>query len=130
MRQRLARVRIPPQTTAADLLTEIHKDLKIDPQLIGNLGAGTVGLANETISIPAEADQTIPTALGGDKPGFAVTITKVSPTGAGGIVCTITGHCGVGRNHRTRSVRLRFLARKSPALSSPTRSLRKDESAS
>ena len=115
MRLRLARVRIPPQTTAADLLTEVHKDLKADLEATGNLGSRTVGLANDTISIPAETDQTIATDLGADNSGFNVTITKVSPTGAGGIVCTITGHCGVGRNHRVRRVHLNFLRQETPS---------------
>jgi hypothetical protein len=96
------------------MLSELHKDLKADLETTGNLGAHTVGLANETISIPAETDQTIPTDLGADQTGFAVTITKVSPTSASGIDCTITGHCGVGRNHRTRRVRLRFLRQEIP----------------
>jgi Tfp pilus assembly protein PilX len=115
MRLRLAHVRIPPQTTAAALLTELHKDLKADLETTGNLGTLTVGLANDTISIPAEADQMISTDLGADKTGFSVKITKVSPTAPGGIICTITGHCGVGKNHRTKRVHLRFLRQELPS---------------
>ena len=110
MRRELARVRIPPQATSADLLIELQKDLKADLENTDNLGLGalTVGLANETISIPAEANQTIATHPGPDKSGFVVTITKFSPSSDSEIVCTITGHCGVGASHRTRRVRLQF----------------------
>ena len=115
MRLRLAHVRIPPQTTSVDLMTELHNDLKTDAQVLGNLGTYTVGLANDTISIPAEANQHVPTDLGADKNGFSVKITKVNPAGAGGIICTITGHCGTGKNHRQKSVRLHFLRQELPS---------------
>ena len=109
MRLRLAHVRIPPQTTSATLLTELRTDLAADLAIKGNLGTQTVSaVVNDTISIPAEADGIIVTDPS-DRSGFSVKITKVSPTAAGGIVCTITGHSGTGKYHRTRDVRLHFI---------------------
>lgn len=114
MRLQFAHVRIPPQTTAAQLLTELRADLAADPQLGGNLGSNTVGLANETISIPAEAGEIILTDPS-DRSGFSVKITKVSATGVNRIICTVTGHSGTERAHRTRDVRLNFIRQELPS---------------
>lgn len=108
MRLRLAHVRIPPTTSADTLLSELHADLAADVTLKGNLGTQTVGLANDTISIPAEAGGIILTDPS-HRSGFSVAITKVNPAGTRRIICTITGHSGTGRYHRTRDLQLNFV---------------------
>ncbi|MEA2709436.1 MAG: hypothetical protein QOF78_2037 [Phycisphaerales bacterium] len=114
MRLSLARATIPGGTTTEQLLTELDKDLRINTQLIGNLGAQTVGFANNTISIPAQAGGLIVTDPG-DQSGFSV---KITPIGGGtdGIVCTVTGHSGSSaRTHRSKDVRLYFVRRELPS---------------
>src|SRR5688572_31399751 len=47
MRLQLARVKIPPTAaTTADMITELHKDLKAALETTGNMGPHTVGLAS------------------------------------------------------------------------------------
>jgi hypothetical protein len=50
-----------------------------------------------------------------DSSGFAVTITRSAAGGAGGVVCTITGHSGTNRAHRTKSIRLDFVRQEIPS---------------
>ena len=95
MRLRLAHVQLPALTTSDQVLGELFNDLKVSSEVLGNLGTNTVGFANGTISIPAEAGQIIVTDSAGNS-GFAVKIARISPT-VDGIACTITGHTGTGR---------------------------------
>jgi hypothetical protein len=104
MRYQLARIDLPPNTTTAQLLAELQIDLKAALERSGNLGGGTVGLTNDAISIPAEADATI----GVDGPtqtGFTVRITLAGSTG---VVCKITGYSGTGTVRSTKHVQLLF----------------------
>jgi hypothetical protein len=113
MRLNLAHVQLPPMTTPDQVLAELFADLKVSTQMIGNLGTNTVGFANGTISIPAEANQIIVTNAA-DNTGFRVTITRISPT-IDGVVCTVTGHTGTGRYHRSKRVALDFTRQEIPS---------------
>src|SRR5688500_16654085 len=51
MRLRLANVKIPPTaSTPAQVITELHTDLKAAMEATGNLGSNTVGLSNNVIT--------------------------------------------------------------------------------
>ena len=113
MRLNLANVQLPPLTTPDQVLAELFADLKVSTRVLGNLGTNTVGFANGTISIPAEANQLVVTNPS-DNSGFTVKITRISPT-MDGIVCTVTGHTGSGRYHRAKTVALDFTRQEIPS---------------
>jgi len=113
MRLQLSRVVVPPLTTPDQLVGEVYNDLRLSTPVLGNLGTNTVGFANNTITIPAEANQMIVTDPA-DNCGFTVTITRISPS-VDGVLCKITGHSGTGRAHRTKNVRLHFVRQEIPS---------------
>ena len=117
MRLNRAHVQLPPLTTPDQVLAALFADLKVSTRVIGNLGANTVGFANGTISIPAEANQILVTNAA-DNTGFRVTITRISPT-TDGVVCTVTGHTGTGRYHRSKRVALEFTRQEIPTAQRP-----------
>ena len=111
MRLQLARVKIPPTASSTnDMMFELHKDLKAALETTGNLGAHTVSLVNNVITIPAEAGKTIETDSG-TRSGFRVLIEAKT----GGIVCRCTGYSGVGRYRRDKSVALDFIRQELPS---------------
>ena len=113
MRLQLAHVKLPPMTTSDQVVAEIFTDLKVSTQLLGNLGTNTVGFANGTITIPAEAKQIISTDPS-DQSGFSVTISRISNT-VDGVTVTVTGHSGTGRAYRTKKVKLNFIRQEIPS---------------
>jgi hypothetical protein len=106
MRFQLARIDLPPDTTDAQLLSELQIDLKAALETSGNLGKGTVGLKDNAITIPAEANSTI-TVDAATQSGFSVRITSTGGN-TGGITCTITGYSGAGAVRSTKHVQLLF----------------------
>jgi hypothetical protein len=79
IRYQLHQIAIPPQTLAANLITEIHKDLAFQINGTPNMkGAMTVGmdLLGTEINIPAQADQYI--TLAGDGSKFRCVISKLT----------------------------------------------------
>ena len=114
MRLRLAKVKIPPTaSTPAQVITEVHTDLRAAMEGTDNLRSNTVGLSNNVITIPAQAGAVITTDPS-DKSGFSVVITSATPPRTG-VVCTVTGHSGSGRTRRTKSVSLNFIRNEIPS---------------
>jgi hypothetical protein len=113
MRLQLARVKIPPAAVStADIMVEVHKDLKAALEATGNMGTHTVGLASNVITIPAETGKVIETDLS-DHSGFRVVIQPAT-TGTG-IVCRSTGYSGSGRTLRSKTVSLGFIRQELPS---------------
>ena len=107
MRFQLARVDIPPGTaTTGDLLAQLQDDLKAAMQSSGNLNGGTIALANNAITIPAEASGMI-AVDGQTQTGFSVRITGIG-TNAAGVMCDITGYSGSGSTRGSKHVLLTF----------------------
>jgi Tfp pilus assembly protein PilX len=76
MRYQLAQVAIPPLVAEANILTEVHKDLKAEIEGTPNMGTKTVGIdAGATkISIPSGTSEYITLASDGSK--FRAEITR------------------------------------------------------
>jgi len=113
MRLQLARIKLAPLTTSDQVPSALWTALKANTDLVGNLGTNTVGFANNTITIPAEANQMIATD-NSDQSGFVVTISRISTT-ADGIVVKVTGYSGTGRVRRTKTVKLNFIRQEYPS---------------
>jgi hypothetical protein len=128
MRLQLARIKLAPLTTSDQVPSALWTALKANTDLVGNLGTNTVGFANNTITIPAEANQMIATD-NSDQSGFVVTISRISTT-ADGIVVKVTGYSGTGRVRRTKTVKLNFIRQEYPSTLSRTRSPRRARSRS
>ena len=107
MRFHLARTDLPPDTTNAQLLVELHKDLKAALELSGNLAGGTIGLADGAISIPAEAGAMV-TVDPVTQSGFSVRISGGGGKDGNGVVCHISGYSGAGALRANKQVRLDF----------------------
>ena len=101
MRNRLANVTIPPNTTSAQLLDELAADLLSDEELAGNLAPGTeIKYANNVITIPFICTDAV------ENSGFTVTVSDIGAVGE--IVCTVKGSNGSGAAVSTKGVRLDF----------------------
>ena len=100
MRHRLAHVTIPPNTSSANLLTELETDLKNDAYILGNIGTAPITRVGNVITIPficTNAD---------DNSGFVVTLTDIGAVGE--IVCAVKGRVGTGESVSQKGVRLDF----------------------
>ena len=75
MRYQLCQVRIPPNTSSADVMTELYNDLKNELEYTGNLGTNPVGFAGSVITIPASPSAIIPLDSSGTS-GFRVTLIR------------------------------------------------------
>jgi Tfp pilus assembly protein PilX len=100
MRNRLAHVTIPPNTSAANLLSELEADLKADAYIAGNIGSAAITRAGNVITIPficTDAEE---------NGGFVVTLTDIGAVGE--IVCAVKGRVGSGASVSQKGVRLDF----------------------
>jgi Tfp pilus assembly protein PilX len=107
MRHRLAHVTIPPNTSSANLLTELETDLKNDAYIAGNLNGAAIVRDGNVITIPF-----IPTDLA-ENSGFTVTLTDIG--GVGEVVCTVKGRSGKEGSTSSKGVRLDFSRHEIPA---------------
>ena len=103
MRNRLANVSIPPNTTAADLLDELEADLLNDEQIANNLlGTPIPPRDGNVLTIPFICTDVA------EQSGFTVTISDIGAVGE--IVCTVRGQSGDAKTGAVsnKSVRLDF----------------------
>jgi Tfp pilus assembly protein PilX len=100
MRNRLANVTIPPNTTSAQLLNELHTDLLADEQIAGNLLGAEIKRDGNVIMIPFICTDAV------ENSGFTVTISDIGSVGE--VVCTVRGRSGAGSSVSNKGVRLDF----------------------
>jgi hypothetical protein len=95
MRYQLSLVTIPSGTTAANLQTELYKDLQQQLNTSANLGSYSIGSFDNVIQIPASTSTYIPLDKSNDK-SFRATITVWT----GDIVVKVEGRTSGGKISR------------------------------
>jgi hypothetical protein len=89
IRYHLCNVRIPAGTKPADVMAELHKDLRAQLENTPNMGANTVGLSGGVISIPEYPGGYLALDAAGHT-RFRVTLTQSGDD----VICKVSGYCG------------------------------------
>jgi Tfp pilus assembly protein PilX/dUTPase len=106
IRRQLANVTVTSSSDGPQMMADLYNDLTAALSGTGNLGSMTVGYANGTIKIPAQAGRCV-LLDSSDNTGFAITINNVGGA-ASLIVVKVIGTTGSGAYSRDKGVQLTF----------------------